>query len=772
MSDLDFKGLAGFLLGDARRVVAELLPGGKLEGNEWVCSSIHGGAGGSFSVNKKTGKWGEFDGTGKSGLDLISLYAAQQGINNPEAFKALAERYGYSTTTPATRFEGPKEARITAPPINAPVPGRGSSGLWCYRNERGEPLFYVARYETPNGKVIRPWSWDANQGKWIAKGYPDPRPLYGLEILAGSTRPVLVVEGEKKCEAARTLAGHVYDVVAWPNGVQAIHKTDWNPLRGRKLLLWPDADRHVDKVTGQVKPYEEQPGPLAMAKIAALHVEQCPEIKTINVGIDLERKDGWDAADALAEGWDWERFKAWAVPRLELAGQPKPMLPVPAPAPEAPVETVQATAIARTETVAAAAQARVDIHVDSDAPEGISGASYAEWARLGVAVTKAGGPICNVDNALRVLENREEFKHLLWFDEFHTKYFTKFDFQSWQFTDTVREWADIDELHLTAFLQRQLGFTKLSDDIVHKSAQLYARQHIRNEPRDWMDTLAWDGENRCEAFFPAYFGAELNEYTMAVSKNFWISLIARVYRPGCQVDNMVILEGLQGTYKSRALEAIGGTWFAECKESVMTKDFYMVFQGKLIVAINELASFTKAEIQTIKSIVTSRTDRYRPPYGRSVADFPRRCVFMATTNDRDYLRDDTGGRRFWPIRTGVKGNIKLSMILEHREQLFAEAVHRFKSGESWYEMPKKDTEEEQESRRQADPWESLIVDYIVERSEVRAETIALDCLNVEKARLKRDDTVRIGRVLRRLGWEDRTVREGAKTEKVFFRPEF
>ena len=747
-SKLDFAGLAAALLSQARMLVTDWLPGGAMSGHEYTCANLRGGPGRSLSVNVDKGAWADFAGDVRGG-DLISLYAAIHGIDQGKAYRELADRYGFGPGPAAAPKE--KAARITAPPPDAPSPSwrHGRFGMpstrWTYRDESGNVLFHIARYDVEGegkSKQFVPFCWDADLRKWVMKSWPKPRPIYGLDLLSvDPDKPVLVVEGEKAADAARALAPS-YVVVSWPGGASAWKQVDWTTLHGRRLLLWPDADRHVATeanaekygvAVGDVIPYQFQPGPAAMAGIAATLHGQTPEIKVIDVGIDLERPDGWDAADAAGNGWTWDELSAWAKPRLVLFG--------PADAPKEPDQVIDAEAPPPELGELASEQPKQTRNL------------YREWERLRVAVTSNGSPICNVDNALRVIEGRQEFKELVWYDDFHKRYLTRFSFDTFE-KGEVREWSDVDELNLTAFMQRQLGLRRISDDMIHKAAIIYAHQHTRHEPRDWMEGLTWDGKPRCDEFFIQCFGAADSGYARAASKNFWIGMVARIYRPGCQLDNMVVLEGAQGMGKTRALEAIGGPWYTEAKEAVTSRDFFMVLHGKLLVEIAELDSFNKADITRIKQVITCTTDRYRSPYARGAQDHPRMSIFVGTTNDAHYLRDHTGGRRFWPIRCG---EIKRALVAELREQLFAEAVARFKKGESWYEMPAAETAQEQEARRQVDEWEPIVAEYLANVTQTTTRDVA-GHLKIETAKLDMILQKRIANVLRTLGWENKSVR--------------
>lgn len=764
MNEWNFEGLARELLSRSRDIVPKWLPGGKLIGKEWRCGNLKGDPGDSMSVNVENGKWADFAGDEK-GLDLISLYAAIEGIKNGEAAKILAEEIGFNLlknipqakpVEPAPEEAPPDEVDLIKPPEEAGVPEmnhpkHGSpSAAWCYPDFDGQTMFYVARYETEAGKEIIPWSWSRSAKEWVMKAWPTPRPLYGLHELAENPgKPVLIVEGEKAAEAAKVIVEGRYAVVTWPNGANAYSKADWTPLSGRNVLIWPDGDLKVAKkdgikaLAGHVLPYENQPGAMAAAGIAKILAPLCPQVKLINVGIDERMADGWDARDALDEGWNWENLKSWAASRVTTWG-------------------AKAVAVAKSGKSVAAASASVTVNVQSADKDMIDMSVYALWEKFGLALNGAGQPICNEDNVIRVLDQMPQLTGVVWYDEFHGKHFTVRE------SEHAREWSDLDTLKIMTYLQRQLGFLRISDSTVYKALMVYASRTIKNEPRDWMDTLKWDGTPRIEDFFIKCFGSEESDYTRAASRNWWISMAARIYSPGCQVDNMLILEGAQGKYKSSALNIISSPWYAEAQESPTSKDFYMALHGKLIIEVGEMDSFRRAEETLIKRLLSSRSDRFRPPYGRASVDFKRRCVFVGTTNEDTYLKDHTGGRRFWPIKTE---DIDLPAIRRDREQLFAEAVHYFKAGmtcekcpeehgqrcdvHSWWRMPGDQTLAAQEGRRQADEWEYIVLDWlrVTQRSQVTIYEIAAEALKIDMSRFDMLLQRRIGKILTILRWK-------------------
>lgn len=373
------------------------------------------------------------------------------------------------------------------------------------------------------------------------------------------------------------------------------------------------------------------------------------------------------------------------------------------------------------------------------------------WENLQLSYTAQNRPHANMDNVVRILSRYQPFHNLLWYDDFHQKFFTR-----WQ-SDTAREWTDSDDLMLTQYIQRDLGIPNMTDLVVHKGCIRYGSDLARNEPLDWMETLKWDGVERIEQMFSDVYGANDDPYVRAVSQNFWIAMAARIYKPGCKYDNMVVLEGGQGKFKSTSLSIIGGKWFTEVNESVQHKDFYLALQGKLLIEISELDAFGKAETSKIKSVVSNPVDRYRTPYERSAQDHRRQCVFVGTTNENHYLRDNSGGRRFWPVKTR---QIRLDIIKENRDQYFAEAVAKYKQGVSWWEVPEQALAE-QELRRQGDEWESIIAEYILHKDEVTVTDILRDALKIEPAMQGKPEQMRVSHALKYLKWErHRTSRYG------------
>ena len=389
---------------------------------------------------------------------------------------------------------------------------------------------------------------------------------------------------------------------------------------------------------------------------------------------------------------------------------------------------------------------------------------YGLWLKLGLSLNSQEQPNCNIDNCCRIIEILSEVKESIKFDEFHQRILVGTPEEFSDPDKMPREWSDADDLEKTLFIQRSLGVRNMKVDTVSKATRIHANRNKCNDPKDWFLSLEWDKTPRINRFLSNYLGAEESEYTLAASKNWWIGMVARVFQPGSQVDNMIVLEGSQGKGKTSAMRAVGGRWHAEAHEAVTKKDFFITLQGKLLIEISELDAFNRAEVTEIKRVISSPIDRLRLPYDRHAQDFYRQCIFVGTTNEDEYLKDCTGGRRFWPIKTG---NIDIKSIIRDREQLFAEACYRYKAGEIWHIMPDDITEKIQEDRRQSDAWEGVIKAYLKGKSEALIRDIGKECLGIEIGKLDKASQMRIARCLRVLGWEKKLCWKDGRSEKIW-----
>jgi hypothetical protein len=711
-----------------------------------------------MSVNLDTGLWADFADSSCSGGDLIALFARINHMSQAEAYRTLIGEQGYE---PSERPEAPAEP-VAVPEPEACLPPEDvvecdfihpiygeSIAHWTYRDDEGRTIFHVARYEKDGKKQVLPWSWSDENG-WILKGFPPPRPLYGLEYKNehAGRKLCLIVEGEKAADAARQLLGSKYLVVTWSNGAQAFKKADWSPIFGWCILLWPDRDA---------------PGKQAMNGISEILKNHCPQIRMLNPG---EEEDGWDADDALyTNNFNEESTIAWAKQRVTVIHDARPKQKL-ASGPATEQKQISMTAV-NPVLVMAKQEEEQDVRVNEfgegdDMPTDFSESEDYWIDRLQYKRQKNQQPLMNVDNAMRVLSWHPKFSGNLRYDTFYSNIFIK-DRGEW------RQWKNSDGIVLMAYMQRFLGLVKISKEQVQHAAYAVALHNLRNEPKDWMETLKWDGTPRLDRFLTTYYMADENEYTGAVGKNFMIGMVARIFSPGCKQDNMMILEGAQGNFKTTSLEVLGGKWYSCASASPDNKDFFVNLRGCMLVEIKELDNFRKADATLIKKILDTPYDDFRPPYGMVTERFLRSSVFVGTTNEKEYLKDNTGARRFYPITTH---KVNLEGLARDRDQLFAEAVVRYKAGESWWEVPKDACLEAQEERRVSDAWEDVISEYLYGKFEVTTHQICLEALKVDIAKMDQFVQKRVAKIMRLMKWEKDRFREGTDRRYVWRSPKY
>ena len=317
-------------------------------------------------------------------------------------------------------------------------------------------------------------------------------------------------------------------------------------------------------------------------------------------------------------------------------------------------------------------------------------------------------------NALIAFEYSSELRGLLAYNEFRDRVILKRELPTLPdgpaAVPASPDWGDEHLTWLTAWLQTCMPVRR---EIVQNAVIAVAKINSFHPVRDYLNGLVWDGAARLATWLKVYLGAKDHAaYLEAVGPKFLIGAVARVFSPGCQMDTMLVLEGAQGLGKSTAAHFLAGRdWARDITGDLSTKDAVLNIQGVWIGEMAELTAIRRAEQEHIKAFVSRRIDRYRPPYGRNTIDRPRHCSFIATTNEHEYLQDPTGGRRFWPVECSV---IELAALERDRDQLWAEAVARYKGAERWHlDAPEsRRAAVEQDARQRLSPIDSVVLEYL------------------------------------------------------------
>lgn len=331
----------------------------------------------------------------------------------------------------------------------------------------------------------------------------------------------------------------------------------------------------------------------------------------------------------------------------------------------------------------------------------------------------------NTENMCRILRKLPEFAGCLRYDVFKNVYEIKVN-------DAWRDLQDTDAIDIQTKISILFtAFQKVGKDMVYDAIMKVSMENQIDSARDWVKSLKWDGVERLDLWLHHTYGVIDNTYHRAVASNIIKGLVKRIVMPGCKFDYVLVLEGRQGSRKSTSLAILGSptgaSWHVETTMSTETKDFFMQFQGKAIIEFSEGETLSRTETKRLKAIITMQSDKFRPPYGRVSVDFPRRCIFAMTTNQEEYLKDETGNRRWLPVKVMLP-QANTAWLAENVQQLYAEAYERvINKNETVYEFPEEETALEQHKRRIEDPNLDSVTDwyYNILTPEQRADGITI-----------------------------------------------
>lgn len=737
LPDINFGALNAALLSRARDLVEQWLPGGKLESGEWAVHSVwRTEKSASLKVcieGTNAGRWADFGGD-QRGNDLVSLFAAIEGLNMGQAALKLARQLGMEREANIVSPAPGGEQRPPAlppppapPPSNSPKPDREPEG-WStmmpvpehapaatfrhqYRTHEdiehtatyrcdGHLLGYVVRFRTSTGgKETLPYTWcvSARDGaaRWHWKQWDEPRPLYYPGGEHPGIRTVIVVEGERKADALQLLldarSPGVYCVVSWPGGCKAWKKALWSWIAGSTVLLWPDCDGKRELLTKAERaqcgddavalaaaqtmkpllPAAKQPGMAAMLAIGAtLRDEHACTVSLLPIPEPLDVPDGWDCYDAIHVD-GWDYDQVLAFFARATALSAEVV---------APKAGKPATPAGPEKKFDAPAEAERDISEDPFEEHLEFMCEQLKCKRHDLGVTRK--------LIIAALRKSPTLKDCVGFDQLRGAPCTRV---AWPWRDAAGPLEEADDLRLGDYLSSEYKLKGASRSALTEAIQTVADMQRFHPVRDWLEGLEHDGVARLDKWLihvlgmdPAKLKPRRRKYLELIGRFLLMGLVARVFEPGVKFDYSPVFEGIGGVGKSTFVEVlVGKEFFSDTHFDIGNgKDGMEQLEGLWAYELSEMTAFRRADNEQVKAFFSSRVDRFRGAYGKYVQPHPRQCVIFCTTNKRQYLYDLTGNRRFWPV--WISRPILLEWLKKYRHLLFAEAVIAYKRGDRYY----------------------------------------------------------------------------------------
>lgn len=334
-----------------------------------------------------------------------------------------------------------------------------------------------------------------------------------------------------------------------------------------------------------------------------------------------------------------------------------------------------------------------------------------------------------------------------------------------------RDYKDTDDTRIVLLISRAYDI-QFAEATISMMTRLIGEENGRNPLTDSLDKLEWDGEDRIENWIVKATGCDDIKINKQMGEKWLIQAIARAYQPGCKADCILILTGRQGAGKSTMFRALATEdYFADTPLDIGSANSYTQIARAWIYEVAELDSVRRSQNSATKAFFSAQEDNYRPAYGRNAVTVKRHVVFAGTTNDKQFINDDTGSRRYWPVNVE---DIDLDWVKESRDQLWAEAIVKYRSGVKWYLDNEMEDSRQEESKvyRQDDPWVDPIAIWLrVNPPEVTTHMVMEDCLKIDRGKLTRRDEMRVATVLTKLGLSKVRRSEGGKRRYVWVKPE-
>jgi predicted P-loop ATPase len=313
-------------------------------------------------------------------------------------------------------------------------------------------------------------------------------------------------------------------------------------------------------------------------------------------------------------------------------------------------------------------------------------------------------------------------------------------------------------------------------DNVREAAMSLCEANRFNPITDYLDSLQWDGVPRLDKWMTTYLGAEDTPLNRAIGRVTLIAMVRRARQSGCKFDFVPIWEGPQGIGKSTAVRILAGgdDNFSDMPILHLRngREEQEQLKGVWVYELCELSGITKKDVDALKSFLSRQSDKARGAYAHFPNGQPRSCIFIGTTNDPTYLRDQTGNRRFWPVKVGVVHGIDLKGLERDRDQLFAEACVAEAAGEP-LTIPEElwpAAAAAQEERVMHDPWEDrlrnvkpMLVIHMgdgVYEERILSNELLSSALYLDIPPERQTDFLakRVASVARRLGWQRKKMK--------------
>lgn len=743
--------------------------------------------------------------TGETG-DVIDLVRILDGVTFVQACEILAghrepRRREFDRPPPREAFdpyarfkfiEPPEEIAFRAGERTVPIwnPKRVDgndvpqvhytpAAVYPYYWPNGRLMGYVLRIEFPHSepgrkpRKITPmicWVWDRLTGEmgWSHFPFPEPRPLFNGENIEEACQ-LLMVEGEKVCTIAhKALQGRAVPL-AYAGGKNAFDRTDMSQLKGRSVIISPDAgEGGLAAFLGSYDRRGEQWKPGLAEYLLDLGVSRLTVVMP-----EDDRPDGWDLADLIEEGADQQAVVRWLTDhkvewtrekqeehrqRLRPLAEPVPAL-IQTSQPETAPDDPSSHKVVNFTKRRPGPQGGEDVVRPPPPPVG-DPQKVRDWRAH--CIHKPNGEIeprldRNFEMALRF---SPDFKGVYGYDEFMERYMVvrRPPYEHGSAPWTPRALTDVDATRATGHLN-YMGLMPREHQ-THKQIEAAAHDNRFNPVKEFMERQVWDGKPRLETWLTVYGGSADNRLNRAIAKKFVLSIVARVMQPGAKVDHMLVIKGPQALKKSTFLKTLatidGREYYVDNLDKLNGGETTLRLQGCLIAEMPEMTAAKRGDRDALKAWLSATNEAIRPPYGRQKVEVRRKFVLAGTLNpESGYLEDPTGGRRFLNVdvcKVDIEG-LKAAV-----PQLYAEAVAAYRDGEPWW---LDEEEDELLSVRNIknlaeDPWSEGVELFLSGLTQTSTQAV-LNHLSVPAKDQTTAAARRVGGILRLQGWQRRYV---------------